>query len=132
MRTGGSVSAGVLAMVLVGAFGGAAVSLIVSSMISSQAVIAVTAAFAASILALIVGHLVLGDQARLPPSSSVVLWNVVLASLIGALAGHELALDIRSPPVSTLIGTTSGLIAASLMASSLATIAWARNQATNG
>jgi len=132
MRVGGSVSAGVLAMVLIGAFGGAVASLIVSSLVSSQAVIAFAAALAAGVLALIAGQLVFGNQARVPPSSPVVLWNLALAALIGALGGHELAVDIRSPPASTLIGTAAGLIGAMLMASSLATIAWARNQPTNG
>jgi hypothetical protein len=131
MRTGGSVSAGVLAVVLVGALGGAVVGLIVGSQASNQAVIALAAAFVAGVLALIVGHVMFGNQTRLSPSSSVVVWNLVLASLIGALAGHELAVDIRSPPVSTMIGTISGLIAAVLIASTLVTIVWARAHPDN-
>jgi hypothetical protein len=132
MTTGGTVSAGVLAMVLVGAFGGAVAGLIVSSLVSNEAVTALVAAFAAGALALIVGPLILGHEARLSPSSSAGLWNLLIASLIGALAGHELAVDIRSPPVSTLIGAASGVIAAILIAGSLVTVVWARNRPRSG
>ena len=132
MPTGGSVSAGVLAMVLVGAFGGAVAGLVVSSLVSSEALTALIAAFVAGVLALIVGPFILGNQARLSLSAPAGLWNLLIASLIGALAGHELAVDIRSPPVSTLIGAASGVIAAILIAGSLVTVVWARNQPRNG
>lgn len=131
MPKGGSVSAGVLAMVLVGAFGATVAGLIVASLVSSQLVTALIAAFVAAVLALIVGPLILGNQARLSLSSAG-LWNLVIASLIGALAGHELAVDIRNPPVSTLIGAASGVIAAILIAGSVVTVIWARNHPDNG
>jgi uncharacterized membrane protein YvlD (DUF360 family) len=127
MPTSGSISASVLAMVLVGAFGGAAAGLIVSSLVSSEAGTALVAAFVAGVLAMIVGPLILGNKARLPLSSAG-LWNLVIASLIGALAGHEMAVDISSPPVSTLIGAASGVIAGVLIANSLVTVMWARSQ----
>lgn len=131
MPISGSVSASVLIMILAGAFGGAAAGLIVSSLVSSVAVAALVAAFVAGVLAMIVGPLILGDAARVS-RSSVGLCNLVIASLIGALAGHELAVDISSPPVSTLIGALSGVIASILIASSLITVLWARNQLGNG
>jgi hypothetical protein len=132
MPTGGSVSAGVLAMVLVGAFGAAVAGLVVSSLVSSEAVTALIAALVAGVLALIVGPLILGNEARLSPSSPAGLWNLLIASLIGALAGHELAVDIRNPLASTLIGAASGVIAGILIAGSLVTVIWARNHPYNG
>jgi hypothetical protein len=56
------------------------------------------------------------------PLSSAGLWNLVIASLIGALAGHEMAVDISSPPVATLIGAASGVIAGVLIANSHVTV----------
>jgi len=132
MPAGGSVSAGVLAMVLVGAFGGAVAGLIVASLVSSEAVIALIAAFVAGVLALTVGPRILGNAARLSPSSSAGLSNLLIASLVGALAGHELAVDIRTPSASTLIGAASGVIAAILIAGSLVTVMWVRNHPDNG
>ena len=132
MPTGGSVSAGVLAMVIVGAFGAAVAGLIVSSLVNSEAVTALIAAFAAGLLALIVGPLIMGNEVRLSPSSSAGVWNLVIATLIGALAGHELAVDIRTPPPSTLIAAASGVIAGILIAGSLVTVIWARNHPPNG
>jgi hypothetical protein len=132
MPKGGSVSAGVLAMVLVGTVGAAVIGLIVSSLVSSEAVTALVAAFVAGVLALIVGPLIMGNEARMSPSSSAGLWNLVIASLIGALAGHELAVDIRNPPASILIAAVSGVIAGVLIAGSLVTVIWARNHPDNG
>ena len=132
MPRGGSVSAGVLVMVLVGAFGGAVAGLIVSSLVGSEAVTALVAALAAGVLSLIVGPLLLGNGARLSTFAAAALWNLLIASLIGALAGHELAVDIRSPPVSTLIGAAAGVIAAILIAGSLVTVVWAKSQPRYG
>jgi predicted membrane protein len=132
MRTDGSVFAGVLAMVLVGPLGGALAGLIIASMTGSQAVIALVGAIVGALVALVLRRIIWGKQSRLSPSSPIVLWNLIMASLVGALAGHELAVDIGNPPVSPLIGGTSGLIAAVLMASSLVTIVWVMDQPDKG
>src|SRR5262249_45865666 len=97
----------------------------------SEAVIALIAAFVGGVLALTVGPLILGNAARLSPSSSAGLCNLLIASLIGALAGHELAVDIRTPPASTLIGAASGVIAGILVVGSLVTVMWVKNHPDN-
>ncbi len=132
MFADGLVVAGILGMVLAGAFGGAVAGLVIASVTGSQAVIALLAAIVGSLLALVVWYFIWAKRARLSPSSPAVLWNIVTASLVSALAGHELAVDIRSPPASPLIGATSGLLAAVLMASSLIAIVWTVNQSSKG
>ena len=118
----GLVSLSVLAMVLVGAFSGVLVGLILASVLTSQGLLAIVAAIVAVLLALAVGRAILGPHAPLALGSVVVLWNVIIASVIGALAGHELSVDLRSPPASPLIGAMSGLLASLLIASFAITI----------
>jgi hypothetical protein len=66
-------------------------------------------------LALVVGRVILGQHAPLALGSVVVFGTPSLASMIGALAGHELSVDLRSPPASPLIGAMSGLLASLLI-----------------
>lgn len=112
----GLVSLSVLAMVLVGAFSGALMGLILASVLTSQGFLAIVTAIVAVLLALVVGRVILGPHAPLALGSGMVLWNVIIASVIGALAGHELSVDLRSPPASPLIGAMSGLLASLLIA----------------
>jgi hypothetical protein len=127
-RRSGLVSASVLAMVLVGAFSGALVGLVLASMLGSQGLLAVIAAFVAVVLALLVGHTILGTHAELSLQSGPALWNIAISSLMGALAGHELSVDLRSPPPSPLVGSMSGLLAALLIVSFAITIFWLKNR----
>jgi hypothetical protein len=127
MSTSGVVSGSVLGMVLAGAFGGAVAGLIISALTSNVAVIAWLAALAAGAVALLISPILLGPEVRLM-HSPVGVWNLLIASIIGAFAGHELAVDIRTPPVPTLIGAASGAFAAIVMASLLVTIVWVKNQ----
>lgn len=127
-RRSGLVSVGVLAMVLVGAFSGAVVGLVLASMLDSQGLLAVISAFVAAVLALVVGHTILGTHAELSLRSGPALWNVAISSLIGGLAGHELSVDLRSPPPSPLVGSMSGLLAALLIASFAITIFWLKSR----
>jgi hypothetical protein len=127
-RTAGLVSASVLAMVLTGAFGGALVGVVLAGILMSQVWLAIVAAFAAVVIALIVRQVVFGSHAQFffPPALGI--WHVVIASLIGGLAGHELAVDLTEPPPSPLIGAFSGLLAAVLISSFFITIVYRTNR----
>lgn len=106
-RIEGSVSASVLAMVLTGAFGGALVGLV----LTNQVWLAIVTAFVAVVIASLVQRVVFGSHVQLFGPLGLGFWQAIVASLIGGLAGHELAIDLREPPVSPLIGATSGHIA---------------------
>ena len=127
-RGSGVISASVLAMVLAGAVSGAIVGLVLGSLMANQPVLAIICGFVAAILALITGRLIVGGGAEFSRSSGVVLWNVIIASLIGGLAGHELSIDLREPPASPLIGALSGVLASILIASFVITIFALRNR----
>jgi len=115
-------------MVLAGAVSGAIVGLVLGSLMANQPVLAIICGFVAAILALITGRLIVGGGAEFSRSSGVVLWNVIIASLIGGLAGHELSIDLREPPASPLIGALSGVLASILIASFVITIFALRNR----
>lgn len=123
-RRSGLVAATVLAMVLVGAFSGAIVGLILASMLTSQGLLAIITALVAVVLALAVGRMILGSRPELSWRSTAVLWNVAIATLIGALAGHEMSVDLSNPPSSPLIGSMSGLLASVLITSFAITVVW--------
>ena len=127
-RRSGLVSATVLAMVLVGAFSGAIVGLILASMQTSVALLAVITALVAVVLALAVSRMILGARPELSWRSTAVLWNVAIATLIGALAGHEMSVDLSNPPSSPLIGAMSGLLASVLITSFAITVVWLMDQ----
>ncbi len=127
-RIGGLVSASVLAMVLTGAFSGALVGLVLASMLTNQVWLAIVAAFAAVVVALVVRHVVFSSHVRLFYPPALGLLHVVIASLIGGLAGHELAIDLREPPPSPLIGAIAGVLAAILISAFLITTLYQRDQ----
>jgi hypothetical protein len=107
-RKGGFVSASVLAMVLAGGFSGAFVGLVLAGVVTNQIWLALDAAFVAVFVKL-----------RFPPELD--LLNVAVATLIGGLAGHEFAIDLRDSLVSPLIGAASGLLASVLISCFLIT-----------
>jgi len=121
-RIEGSVSASVLAMVLTGAFGGALAGLVLASVLTNQVWLAIVTAFVAVVIASLVQRVVFGSHVQLFDPLGLGFWQAIVASLIGGLAGHELAIDLREPPVSPLIGATSGLIASILMATFVITL----------
>jgi hypothetical protein len=121
-RTDGSVSASVLSMVLVGAFSGALAGLVLASVLVNQVWLAIVTAFVAVAIALLVRRVVFGSPLRLLIPRQLELWQALVATLVGGLAGHELAIDLREPAVSPLIGATSGLIASILMATFVITV----------
>jgi hypothetical protein len=112
-RRPGLVSASIIVMVVIGAFGGGFVGLILGTMLNSQLSLAIVAAFAAVIVAFIARHIAFGSQEQIlfPP---LTLLHIIISALVGGLAGHELAVDLREPPASGLIGGISGLLAAVL------------------
>ena len=77
---------------------------------------AIGAAFGAVLVALTVRRVLLRSVLQLYPPPEVDLLHVVVAALIGGLAGHELAIDLREP-----IGATSGLLASVLIATFVVT-----------
>jgi len=115
-------------MVLAGAVSGAIIGLMLGSLMASQPVLAIICAFVAAILALIIGRLILGGGSEFSVPSGVVVWNVIIAALIGGLAGHELSIDLREPPASPLIGALSGVLASILIASVVITIFTLKNR----
>jgi hypothetical protein len=127
-RISGLASASVLGMVVVGAFGGALAGLILASILTSQVWLAIVAAFVAVIIALVVQGLILGAHLQFffPPALGVA--HVVVASFIGGLAGHELAVDLTEPPPSALIGGLAGLLAAVLISSYVVTMTFLKTQ----
>jgi polyferredoxin len=122
LRMDGSVSASVLTMVLVGAFSGALAGLVLASVLANQVWLAIVTAFVAVAIALLVRRVMFGSPLQLFIPRRFELWQALVASLIGGLAGHELAIDLREAPVSPLIGATSGLIASILMATFVITL----------
>jgi hypothetical protein len=126
-RIDGFVSASVLAMILAGGFSGAFVGLVLASVVTNQIWLALDTAFVAVFAALVVRQIIFrpGVQLRFPPKLD--LLHVAVATLIGGLAGHELAVDLRDPPVSPLIGATSGLLASVLISCFMITASYRTN-----
>jgi hypothetical protein len=91
--------------------------MILSVIIVNQLLLAFISAFLAATLALAVGNFILDPRANRALPRGVAAWNIVVASLIGGLAGHELSIDLRDPPISPIIGGVSGALAAVLIAS---------------
>ena len=99
-------------MVVIGAFVGGFVGLILGTVLNSQLSLAIVAAFAAVIVAFIARHIVFSSQGQFSLPPPLTLLHIIIAALVGGLAGHELAVDLREPPTSGLIGGISGLLAA--------------------
>ena len=129
MKTGStSVSASVLGMLLAGVVSGGVVGLVLDGVLANQVVLAVVCAFIAAVLGIVIVYTVLGRGVQVSLPSGVVIWNVIIASLFGGLAGHELSVDLRDPPASPLIGALSGVLAAILIASFAITIDMLRDR----
>jgi hypothetical protein len=123
-----SVSASVFGMLLAGVVGGGVVGLVLGSVLANQIGLAILCAFIGAVLGLVIGYAVLGRDAQLSLPSGVIIWNVIVASLLGGLAGHELSIDLRDPPAPPLVGALSGLFAAILIASFAITIHMLRDR----
>jgi hypothetical protein len=113
-RRPGLVSATIIVMVVTGAFGGGLVGLILRTMLGSELWLAIVAAFAAVIIAFVAQHIAFNSQEQFSFPGALSLSHLIISALIGGLAGHELAVDLREPPTSGLIGGISGLLAAAL------------------
>ena len=124
----GSVTASVLAMVLAGLISGALIGAVLGGLSARHLLLAILCAIVAAILALIIRNLVLERSSASPVPIGIDFMWVVIASLIGGLAGHELAIDITEPPVLPLVGALSGLFASVLIASFATTIFMLRNR----
>ncbi len=118
----GLVTASVLAMVLAGLVSGALVGIVLGGLFARHVVLAILCAIVAAILALVIRNFVLErSDTSTTPMGIDFLW-VVIASVIGGLAGHELAIDLTTPPPLPLVGALSGLVSSVLIASFATTI----------
>jgi hypothetical protein len=129
-RGGSLVSTSLVAMLVAGVVAGGIVGLVLGGVFTNQVVLAIVCAFVAAILALVIGYAMLGRDTQLSLPSGVVVWNVIFASLLSGLAGHELGVDLRNPPASPLVGALSGILAAMLIASFAITIYMLRSRLT--
>lgn len=141
----GLVTASVLAMILVGLISGTLIGVVLGGASARPLLLAILCAIVAAILSLAIRNLVLDrnatttaplsirnlaldrNAATTVPLSMKFMW-VVIASLIGGLAGHELAIDVTEPPPLPLVGALSGLVASVLIASYAITIFMLRNR----
>lgn len=124
----GLVTATVLAMILVGLVSGALTGLVCGGIFTTHLVLAILCAAVAAILTLGIRNIVLDrNAASIVPLGINFLW-VIIASLIGGLAGHELAIDLTEPPPLPLVGALSGLVASILIATFAITIFTLRNR----
>jgi predicted branched-subunit amino acid permease len=114
-------------MVIAGGFSGALAGLLLASIVTNQIWLAIDAAFAAVFIALVVQQIIVRPRVRLHFPRELYFLHVVVATLIGGLAGHELAIDLKDPPASPLIGATSGLLASVLISCFLITASYRRN-----
>jgi len=115
-------------MVLAGLVSGALVGVVLGGWFARPLALAILGAIVAAILALVLRNIVLERRAAsTAPLGIDILW-LVIASLIGGLAGHELAVDLTEPPPLPLVGAMSGLISSVLVASFSTTIVMLRSR----
>ena len=124
----GVITASVFAMLLAGVVSGGVVGLVLGGVLASQIAVAFICAFIGAVLALIIGNAILGRDAQFALPSGIMIWNVIIALWLGALAGHELGVDLRDPPATPLVGALSGVLAAVLIGSFVITIYTLRNR----
>jgi len=109
-------------MILVGLISGALLGMVLRGLSTGHLGLSILCASVAAILALVTRRLILArEAASVLPMGINVLW-VVIASLIGGLAGHELAIDLTEPPPLPLVGALSGLLASVLIGAFAVTI----------
>ncbi len=111
------ISTGIVLTVITGGVAGAVAGLALDSIVANKALLAVTAAFLAVLVATAIRHFTIFASIRgagAGPGTSlipgVVLINSVVASVIGGLVGYGLSLSVLSPPPSAWIGCLSGII----------------------
>ena len=121
-HSSGVITVSVFAMLLAGVLGGGVVGLVLGGLLASQIALAFICALVGAVLALIVGYGILGRDAEFALPSGIIVWNVIIALWLGALAGHELSVDLRDPPATPLIGALSGVLAAMPIVSFVITI----------
>lgn len=121
-HTSGLITVSVFAMLLAGLVGGGVVGLVLGSVLASQIALAFICALIGAVLALVVGNAILGRDVSYSLPRGVIVWNVIVALWLGALAGHELSVDLRDPPATPLVGALAGLLAAVLIVSFVITM----------
>jgi hypothetical protein len=115
-------------MLLGGVVGGGVVGLVLGSVLASPIALAFICALVGALLALVIGYAILGRAGQFTLASGIVVWNIIIALWLGALAGHELSVDLRDPPATVLIGALSGVLAAVSIVSFVITIHTLGNQ----
>jgi hypothetical protein len=71
---------------------------VMTGMVTSQIWLALDTAFVAVLVALAVRQIAFRSRVQFPFSSKLNLLHIVVATLIGGLARHELAIDLKDPP----------------------------------
>ncbi len=125
----GFVSASIIVMVVIGAFSGGLAGLVFGTMFEHQLGLAIAAAFVAVILAFIARHFAFSSRRQFSFPPPLTLSHIIISALIGGLAGHELAVDLKEPPTSGLIGGVSGLLAAALFSCFVITFLYRKREA---
>lgn len=123
----GVITASVFAMLLAGVVSGGVVGLVLGNVVTSQIAVAFICASIGAVLALVIGRAVLGHNGQFALPSGIIVWNVIIALWLGALAGHELSVDLRDPPATPLVGALSAVLAAVSIVSFVITIYTLRN-----
>ena len=117
MQRTGVVSASFIIIALVGTAVGALLGLLLEGIIANQTHLGEVVGFLATIISIVVRYKLVFRLAGAGPDSSKVPWIILIsaavASLIGGLAGHDLA-ELAGTPTAVFIGTMSGLLSAVL------------------
>lgn len=120
VRSGGSVSASLIILILVAAAIGAIVALVLQDSGLGPRIVAIVAGFVATIAASFARYKVvfLGagkgpDESRIP---TVVVVYAAIASIAGSLAGHDIQLTLHGDTITPLLGALAGVFSAILMA----------------
>jgi hypothetical protein len=115
-------------MILAGLISGALMGVVLGGLLVWPLVLAILCAIVAAILALVIRDVVLERNATPIVPLEIKFFWVVIASLIGGLAGHELAIDLTEPPPLPLVGALAGLVASVLSASFAITVFMLRSR----
>ncbi|HVZ04725.1 hypothetical protein [Hyphomicrobium sp.] len=120
VKSGGTVSAGLIVLILVAAAIGAIVTIILQNTGLEPRLIAIISGFVATIAASIARYRVvfLGagrgpDDSKIP---SLVVIYAAIASIAGSLAAHDINLSFEGDTATVFMGALAGLFSAILMA----------------
>jgi hypothetical protein len=112
------ISTGIVLTVVTGGIAGSVMGYALNGVVANRALVAVTAAFVAVLVARLVRHFTIvaaireagpGPGTSLIPG--VVLRNALGASVLGGLSAYSLGFSVLGPPPAALTGCLAGVIA---------------------